>query len=236
MKRFKSILLIALAVMLLMAFVGCGSREIDWEAIKRDDVVAEVNGIQLTKKLVNFQYCIEDISSQYTSSFYSQLGGTEDMAATVTMDKSMDGMLANLILASIAKDNGMTVAEEKARESSYDEYILSAKKYDYLSEFSESMKQNMYLSDEMLVQYGTEYNLITDSADEVVRAEFDKLDAAEFEDLNAMSDAVLKALEELTKDVSVTVNYPSKHTVKGSSLDFSSCVTGVKWDYSSLFQ
>ncbi len=236
MKRFKSILSVMIAAALLLAVsAGCSSGGVKWDELKRDDVVAEANGIQLSKKLVTFQNNIEQTSNSYTSSFYSQLGGSEDIDLEADMDTSLKNLLANLALASVAKDMGLSLSYEEAHEKAYDEYILTAKKYDYISSFADSLKESMFLSDELLVDYGAEYNVIVDSGEQVVRAEFEKLNADDFEDLDAMTEAVLERVNELAANTSVTVYYPSKHEVRGSGMDFSTAVNTVKWNYSSLF-
>ena len=235
MKKFKSVIVVMLVVMMLAAFAGCSGKA-DWDAVKREDIVAQAGSIQMSKKAVLLQYAIDEYSNASAASMFGQLGGLGDFELdAVEMDDSYNFMLSMLALAKIAEDEGILVTQEEAYESAYREFILNPKMYDTMTDYVNTIKSSLYLSDELVVEYSAEHNFIKLSAYNAVKKEFEKLNPADYEDLDAMSAAVLENVNAMMKDASVTALVPRTKTVKGKSLDYSKIVDNVKWNYNELY-
>ena len=117
MKKFKSVIVVMLVVMMLAAFAGCSGKA-DWDAVKREDIVAQAGSIQMSKKAVLLQYAIDEYSNASAASMFGQLGGLGDFELdAVEMDDSYNFMLSMLALAKIAEDEGILVTQEEAYES-----------------------------------------------------------------------------------------------------------------------
>ncbi len=232
MKAFRKVLAFAAAAMLLLAAAGC-SGSIDWNSVKNDDVVAKYGETELLKRQVAFKNAIDGAAYESASSMYSQLGlDANEMA--VSMDDSLGAVVAYAVLAEYAAENGLTVSYEDAAATAYDEYILSAKKYDYLSSFSESIKTALYLSDDLLVERAAELYVLKDSAEAFIKTKFDEsIDS--YEDFDSLTAGVQQLIRELVADKTATVLYPKTHTLKCSDIDFDTIVKNASWAYSSVY-
>jgi len=219
--------LVLALVMALGMLTGCAS--VEWDELKSKDVIATVNGLEITKQHVSYEYAQQSVSNQISAELMSQLGGGD--AEEVAMEDAMCHTLGKYILGEIAREKGFGISKEDAYERAYNDLILSSKRsgMDYLSDYNEQIKAELYFDDEMMVDYASQDVYNTMAINEYVKSVMgelqydypDETDPRE-EQLRA---AVTKVVKEEVKNVEVKLMHHGKSTLE--KIDYAKLVSNA---------
>ncbi len=217
MKKIKVIALIMALVCALCVFAGCASAK--WDDIKNKDVVATVNGTEITKQHVMYFYAENIASAQVASTMFAQMG-IEDIEEDTEIETSFYDALSYYIVGELARANGFGISEEEAYEKAYQEYVLMEKKpgYEYIAEYNNQIRDMLYFDSEMMVEYATDklYNSVP-SMDYIEalmdEMQFDYPEDPETKD-DALKAAVAERLAEEAKALDIKLNYHSKKALE----------------------
>lgn len=213
MKKMKMAALVLALALIVSVFAGCGA--VKWDDLNKKDVVATVNGKEITKQHVLYQYAQDQVSQDISAQLMSQLGvsGEEE---ELEMEDSFAAELTKYILGELARENGYGITEEDAYDKAYNDLVLSAKKngYDYLEEYNQQVMDMLYFDQDMMLEYAWQdiynstpvYNYVHALMEEMQDDYPDETDPDE-EQLQA---AVVERLTADAKNVTVELNYHKK--------------------------
>jgi len=217
MKKTKLTALIMAMVCIACVFAGCASAK--WDDIKNKDVVATVNGTEVTKQHVMYFYAEDYASAQVSANLFAQMG-MDEIENEEDVDTSFYGALEYYIVGELARENGFGITEDEAYEKAYQEYVLMEKKpgYEYIAEYNAQIKDMLYFDNEKMVEYATDklYNSVP--AMKYIESLMDEMQYDYPEDPETKNDplkeAVCKRLAEESKNIDIVLNYHSKSTLE----------------------
>lgn len=228
MKTMKMTALMLALVLMLCVFAGCGSMK--WDELKNKDVVATVNGKEITKQHINYEYAQQTVSNQISAELMSQLGGMDE--EEVEMDEVFYQVIAKNILGELAREKGFGITEEEAYERAYNDLILSSKKngYDYLSQYNDQIKEMLHFDDDMMVEYASQDLYNTTPVNNYLKSimeelQYDYPDETDPKE-EALAEAVLERVKAEVGNVSVEFNYHGKSVLK--KLNYEKLISNAK--------
>ena len=217
MKKMKMAALVLALVLILSVFAGCGA--VKWDDMKKKDVVATVNGTEITKQHVLYQNAQDEIRNQISANLLSQLGASAD-EEDAGMNESFISTLTKVILGELAREAGYGITEDEAYEKAYNDLILSTKKtgYDYLSDYNQQVKEALYFDDDLMLEYasqdiyhGTPINKYVLALMEEMQDEYPEETDPKNEQL---MEAVVAKLTEDAKALDIQLNYHNKKVLE----------------------
>ena len=205
--------LILALVCVACVFAGCGA--VNWDDIKNKDVVATVNGTEVTKQHVMYYYAEDVASAKVSAELFSQMG-IENMDSETDIDTSFNNAMAYYIIGELAREAGYGITEEEAYERAYQEYVLMEKKpgYEYIADYNNQIREMLYFDSDMMVEFATDklYNSVP-CMDYIValmdEMQYDYPKDPETKD-EPLKEAVAKRLAEAAKGVDVKMNFHSQ--------------------------
>lgn len=216
MKKMKMTALILALVCVACVFAGCGS--VKWDDIKNKDVVATVNGTEITKQHVMYFYAEDVASAKVSADLFAQMG-IEDTEGETAVETSFNGAMAYYIIGELAREAGYGITEDEAYERAYQEYVLMEKKpgYEYIADYNNQIKEMLYFDNEKMVEFATDklYNSIPcmDYVEALMNEmQYDYPEDPETKD-EPLKEAVAARLAEAAKSLDVTFNYHSKKAI-----------------------
>lgn len=222
MKKIKVIALIMVLACIVCAFAGCGSAK--WDDIKNKDVVATVNGTEITKQHVMYFYAENVASAEVASSMFQQMG-IEEVEEETEIETSFREALAYYVVGELARENGYGLTEDEAYEKAYQEYVLMEKKpgYEYIAEYNAQIREMLYFDSEMMVEYASAkiYNSVPsmdyiEALMEEMQYDYPKDPETKDDNLKA---AVAERLAKDAKKLDIKLNYHSKKTIDKIAFD-----------------
>lgn len=212
MKKMKITALVLALVCLACVCAGCANDK--WDDIKNKDVVATVNGAELTKQHVRYFNAENFVGSQVSANLMSQMGisdaETED--ADEDLEIAFEDALTYSIVGELARANGFSITEDEAYEKAYQEYVLMEKKpgYDYIKEYNDSIKEMLFFDTDMLVDFGSQKMYNSVPAMDYIKSLLEEMQYDYPNDDNKntkLKAAVAERLKDEAKEVEVTFNY-----------------------------
>lgn len=222
MKKMKMAALVLALVLIVSVFAGCGA--VKWDDIKKKDVVATVNGTEITKQHVLYQNAQDEVSNQVSYELMSQLGAMDEIEAA-SLEDSFMATLTRYVLGELAREAGYGITMEEAYEKAYNDLILSTKKtgYDYLGDYNEQVKDMLYFDDDLMLDYASQDIYNTTPVNKYVLGLMEEMQYDYPEETDPKEEQLRAAvLEKVTADaanVEVVLNYHNKNIVKELPLE-----------------
>ena len=217
MKKIKIIALIMVLVCAACVFAGCASAK--WDDIKNKDVVATVNGTEITKQHVMYFYAENVASAKVASNMFAQMG-IDEIEDDAEVETSFYDALSYYVVGELTRANGYGISEEEAYERAYQEYVLMEKKpgYEYITEYNNQIREMLYFDSDKMVEFATDklYNSIPSM--DYIEALMDEMQYDYPEDPEKkdelLKEAVAKRLAEEAKALDIKLNYHSRNTLE----------------------
>ena len=228
MKKMKMAALVLALVLILSVFAGCGA--VKWDELKKKDVVATVNGLEITKQHVLYQNAQDEASNRVSAQLMSQLGVTAEEKDSA-MNDSFVNTLTRYVLGELAREAGYGITEEEAYEKAYNDLILSAKKngYDYLADYNQQIKDQLFFDDDLMLEYASQDIYNTTPINKYILGLMEEMQydypGENERDNDALMAAVTAKLTEDAKNVDVQLNHHSKKIL--DALDIEKSVTSA---------
>jgi hypothetical protein len=213
----KMAALVLALVLIVSVFAGCGTAK--WDDIKKKDVVATVNGTEITKQHVLYQNAQDEISNKVSYELMSQLGGLDKIEAAPVED-SFKATLTRYILGELAREAGYGITEEEAYAKAYNDLILSTKKtgYDYLGDYNKQVMDMLYFDEDLMLDYASQDIYNTTPINKYVlglmeEMQYDYPEETDPKEEQLLAAVLAKVVEDAGK-VEVTLNYHNKNILK----------------------
>ena len=234
MKKFRSAILVVLAVAVVFTMFGCGGRkDVDWEMIKSNDTVLTANDVSITRRVVDFCHAMDVyIRDNYSSSFTEALNLEGYEQREITKEDSLNEVVGYAVLQAQAQEMGLAMSYEEAYDIAYDEFVINPKMAgnEQYKAYKEGILETLNISQNMLVEYAAAYTQMVQSAYAITKHWFLELES-QYEDEEELEAAVLEKLQENAKDIDVTLYGPEAQKLNVKDVDMSVTMSYVSSTY-----